>query len=131
MTRQEAWKAIQRHEFDFEIEDACFGDGSQTLNYKYVLDSKNRATKLKNAIECILNDVKNNPDYPKDSTIDIVVPEIKVISDHRKDAFEANLQMYLQDGFIILSTSCGFLNSESYGFAEAYQAILMKGGSDA
>lgn len=126
MTRNEAWEVLQGHEFTFTSEDCLFGDGSHSIGFDYVLDSKNMADQLKDAIAFVLNDVKSDSSYVKREQ----KHEVKVISDSRKEAFENALTMMLDDGWSLLSTSCGFLNSERYGFEDIYQAILMKGGSN-
>ena len=51
---------------------------------------------------------------------------VKVIAKGDKDEFEKELQNLLNDGFKIISSNCGFINSELYDFADYYQAILVK-----
>lgn len=51
---------------------------------------------------------------------------VKVIAKGDKDEFEKELQNLLNDGFKILSSNCGFINSDLYDFADYYQAILLK-----
>lgn len=53
----------------------------------------------------------------------------KVITSEDKDKFEAELQKFLDDGYELVSSNCGFINSEQYDFADYYQAILIKNES--
>jgi len=41
------------------------------------------------------------------------------------DNFEKEVNEFLQNGYLISSTSCGFANSESYDFCGVYRAILI------
>lgn len=52
--------------------------------------------------------------------------EIKVIENSDLVKFESEVQIYLDQGFKINSSSCGFVQSESYDFCSCYQAILIK-----
>lgn len=52
--------------------------------------------------------------------------EIKVISLSSESEFENMVNAYLKEGWKISSTSCGFINSESYDYGSVYQAILIK-----
>lgn len=52
--------------------------------------------------------------------------KIITVSENAQSQFEYMVNGYLQDGYKILSTSCGFVNSESYDFCESWQAILYK-----
>jgi len=40
--------------------------------------------------------------------------------------FKNNVTELLQQGYTILSSNCGFINSEQYNFCSIYQAILVK-----
>lgn len=51
---------------------------------------------------------------------------IKVIDVSDEDEFEGYVNAYLEDGYKLLSSSCGFVNSENYGFSRVYPAILIK-----
>ena len=52
--------------------------------------------------------------------------KIITVSENTQAQFEYIVNGYLQDGYKILSTSCGFLNSENYDFVDCWQAILYK-----
>ena len=52
--------------------------------------------------------------------------KIITVSENAQAQFEYMVNGYLQDGYKILSTSCGFLNSENYDFIDVWQAILYK-----
>ena len=52
--------------------------------------------------------------------------KIITVSENTQAQFEYIVNGYLQDGYKILSTSCGFLNSENYDFVDYWQAILYK-----
>jgi len=56
----------------------------------------------------------------------MITKKIKVISQSDSVKFEELVNIYLNLGWDILSTSCGFVNSEVYDFCESYQAILIK-----
>ena len=49
-----------------------------------------------------------------------------VIEESDQGKFSSFLEQYLLDGYVASSTSCGFCNSETYGFGTLYQAILIK-----
>lgn len=51
---------------------------------------------------------------------------IKVISQNDQDDFENKVNKLIKDGYKIIASSCGFVNSENYDFADWYQAILEK-----
>lgn len=51
---------------------------------------------------------------------------IKVIEENNKINFESEVNYYLDIGYKISSTNCGFVNSEVYDFCSCYQAILVK-----
>lgn len=51
--------------------------------------------------------------------------EIKVISSSSKIEFTEKVNQLLKQGWEISSTNCGFLNSESYGFQDVYQAVIL------
>lgn len=53
--------------------------------------------------------------------------KIITVSNNKQGDFEYMVNGYLQDGYKILSTNCGFINSESYDFVDVWQAILYKG----
>lgn len=52
--------------------------------------------------------------------------EIKVINLSDEAEFENILNAYLEEGWRIPSTSCGFLDSENYNFQTSFQAILAR-----
>lgn len=52
--------------------------------------------------------------------------EIKVIDLSDESEFENMVNAYLEEGWKISSTSCGFIDSEVYDFERVYQAILFK-----
>jgi len=52
--------------------------------------------------------------------------QIKTMSLSSESGFEEAVNALLAQGYRILSTSCGFVNSESYGFCDSWQAILIK-----
>ena len=52
--------------------------------------------------------------------------KIKTISSSNQEEFENKVNDLLADGYVISSTSSGFVNSESYGFCDNWQAILVK-----
>jgi hypothetical protein len=54
-----------------------------------------------------------------------VTPQIKVVEESDKDKFESRVNEMLNNGYRILSTNCGFANSEQYDFCSSYQAILI------
>lgn len=49
---------------------------------------------------------------------------IRVVEFNDKDKFEAEVNDLLNDGWKLISTNCGFANSEEYDFCSVYQAIL-------
>lgn len=51
---------------------------------------------------------------------------IKVIEENNKINFESEVNYYLDIGYKISSTNCGFVNSEEYDFCSCYQAVLVK-----
>jgi len=51
---------------------------------------------------------------------------IKTVSKSIQGEFEDEVNSLLEDGFILSSSDCGFVNSESYDFCESWQAILIK-----
>jgi len=51
---------------------------------------------------------------------------IQVIEESDSKVFEDKVNSLLMNGWEILSTSCGFVNSEQYDFCGNYQAILIK-----
>lgn len=56
MSRDEAIQIIRKYEINFKAEDAMFGDGSHTLHYEYVLDSKKEAEELADAMKLLLSE---------------------------------------------------------------------------
>ena len=52
--------------------------------------------------------------------------KIKTVNFSIESDFENYVNNCLREGYKISSTSCGFLNSESYDFCACYQAILVK-----
>ena len=57
--------------------------------------------------------------------------KIDVFSSDSQSYFQSYVNDCLADGWEILSTSCGFFNSENYDFKEIYQAILVKEETEA
>ena len=51
--------------------------------------------------------------------------EIKTVGTCDGKEFERQINLLLQDGYKILSTNCGFLNTEKYDFCGSWQAILL------
>ena len=51
---------------------------------------------------------------------------IKTIAESSQGQFEKMINDYLSDGWILLSSNCGFINSEQYDFQHLWQAILFK-----
>ena len=51
---------------------------------------------------------------------------IKVIENNDAYDFETGVNNHLKKGYKILSTNCGFINSEQYNFCSCFQAILVK-----
>ncbi len=52
--------------------------------------------------------------------------EIHIVSLSDEDAFTSEVNRLLSEGWQIHSSSCGFVNSESYDFCNSYQAIMIK-----
>ena len=52
--------------------------------------------------------------------------EISVYESNSESDFEEYVNAMLKDGWKISSTSCGFVNSESYDFCSAYHVILVR-----
>jgi len=50
---------------------------------------------------------------------------IKVIDLCDSAKFEAEVNSWLSKGYVISSTSCGFVQSEKYEFCTSYQAVLV------
>jgi hypothetical protein len=50
---------------------------------------------------------------------------IKVIDLSDSAKFEKEVNDWLAKGYIISSTSCGFVQSEKYEFCTSYQAVLV------
>jgi hypothetical protein len=50
---------------------------------------------------------------------------IKVIDSCDSTKFEKEVNEFLSKGYIVSSTSCGFVPSEKYEFCSSYQAILV------
>lgn len=53
--------------------------------------------------------------------------KIKVINMTDEDEFQETVNDFLGKGWVISSTACGFINSETYDFCTSFQAILIKG----
>lgn len=49
-----------------------------------------------------------------------------VVEENQIDRFEANCARYIDEGYKLSSSSCGFVNSERYDFVNVYQAIFVK-----
>jgi len=52
--------------------------------------------------------------------------KVLTIEESSNSDFEKMVNAFLEDGYKISSTSCGFANSENYDFAGRWQAILVK-----
>lgn len=55
MTKEEAKAIIAENEIEFDVEDAGMGDGSHTVNYKFLFDSKKEAIQFIEAIKILVN----------------------------------------------------------------------------
>jgi hypothetical protein len=54
MTTDEAKQLLNKYDVGFDIEDSSFGDGSHTVQFNIVFDSKDEATEFVEAIKkCI------------------------------------------------------------------------------
>ena len=51
--------------------------------------------------------------------------QIKVLNMTDEIEFERVVNGYLLEGWEVLSTSCGFINSENYDFCTSFQSILI------
>lgn len=51
---------------------------------------------------------------------------VKTIDMSCPDRFDSEVQLYLDQGYKVSSTSCGFVQSEAHDFCGSYQAILIK-----
>lgn len=51
---------------------------------------------------------------------------IEIVSTCNKLEFKTVVEGFLREGYKILSTNIGFVNSEAYDFCDCYQAILLK-----
>ena len=52
--------------------------------------------------------------------------KIKTVSTSKQGEFEDIVNSYLKEGYKLLSSNCGFINSENYDFVDCWQAILYK-----
>lgn len=52
--------------------------------------------------------------------------KIKTVSTSKQGEFEDIVNSYLKEGYKLVSSNYGFVNSESYDFADVWQAILYK-----
>ena len=50
---------------------------------------------------------------------------IETIESNDMAEFTSQVNTYLEEGWTISSTSCGFANSEAYEFCSIYQAVLV------
>jgi ribose 5-phosphate isomerase RpiB len=50
--------------------------------------------------------------------------KIVTVSDNKQGDFTDRVNEYLEEGYKLSSSNCGFLNSESYDFVDYWQAIL-------
>jgi hypothetical protein len=55
---------------------------------------------------------------------------VKVIEVSDPTDFEKMVNSFLNEGYKVSSTSCGFVNSEKYDFCGSYQAVLIKENND-
>ena len=51
--------------------------------------------------------------------------KIEVVNIADEGEFESVVNAFLEEGYTISSTSCGFINSENYDFCTSFQAILI------
>ncbi len=51
---------------------------------------------------------------------------IKVIDENNGKVFESKCNELLKAGWVLDSSSCGFVNSEEYDFCSSYQAIFVE-----
>ena len=54
-----------------------------------------------------------------------LTPQIKTVESSDKDKFGVEVNELLNNGYRIMTTNCGFANSEKYDFCALYQAILI------
>lgn len=54
MTPEEAKKLLSEYDIGFDIEDASFGDGSHTVQFNIVFDSKTEATEFVEAVKLLI-----------------------------------------------------------------------------
>lgn len=54
MTPEEAKKLLNEYDIGFDIEDAMFGDGSHTVQFNIVFDSKAEANEFVEAIKLLI-----------------------------------------------------------------------------
>jgi len=52
--------------------------------------------------------------------------KIITVSNNKQGDFEYMVNEYLEEGYKLSSSNCGFLNSEAYDFIDRWQAILYK-----
>lgn len=52
--------------------------------------------------------------------------KIVTVSANKQGYFEDQVNEYLQEGYKLSSSNCGFINSEAYDFVDVWQAILYK-----
>lgn len=53
--------------------------------------------------------------------------QIKIVSESDGNKFESEVNYLLKnEGYKILTSSCGFVQSEEYNFCDSYQIILVK-----
>ena len=53
--------------------------------------------------------------------------KVIVLNESNEEIFQKKLQIFLDDGYQLKSSSVGFVNSELYDFCGSYQALLIKG----
>lgn len=52
--------------------------------------------------------------------------DIKIIDTGNKDQFEIDVKELLLQGYKIISSNIGFVNSDLYDYCSCYQAMLLK-----
>ncbi len=51
---------------------------------------------------------------------------IKIIDTTNAEDFETKVNEYLEQGYKIISSNIGFVNSDKYDFCSCYQAMMLK-----
>ena len=56
----------------------------------------------------------------------LIMNKIVTVSNNKQGDFEYMVNEYLEEGYKLSSSNCGFINSEAYDFVDVWQAILYK-----